>query len=74
LDGGLQLAIQDDGADFDPAQHRSTPSLGHASMRQRIRLLDGELDIASSAGHGTTILAWVPLQEERREPSARATG
>ena len=44
------------------------------SMRQRVLLLGGKIDIASSPGHGTTILAWVPLEEERSEPSARASG
>jgi len=74
LDGGLQIVIQDNGAGFDPAQHRSASTLGHASMRERVHLLNGELDIESSAGHGTAIMAWVPLQEKRREPSARSAG
>jgi signal transduction histidine kinase len=30
-------------------------------MRERVRLLGGELDVESAPGHGTTILAWVPL-------------
>ena len=37
-------------------------------------LLDGKIDIESSPGHGTTILAWVPLRQADREPSARAAG
>ena len=74
LDGGVQLAVRDNGAGFDPAQQRDRPSLGHASMRQRIYQLDGELDVDSAPGHGTTVVAWVPLKEEQREPSARAAG
>jgi len=74
LDGGLQIVIEDNGAGFDPAPRRSASTLGHASMRQRVHLLNGELDIESSAGHGTAIMAWVPLQEEQREPSARSAG
>jgi signal transduction histidine kinase len=72
--GGLQLSVMDDGAGFDLAEHRVRMSLGHASMRQRILLLDGKLDIDSSPGHGTTIRAWVPLKEEHGEPSARVAG
>jgi signal transduction histidine kinase len=32
-------------------------------MRERIRLLGGRLDIRSSPGGGTTVLAWVPIPE-----------
>jgi PAS domain S-box-containing protein len=63
LDGGLQLAVLDDGIGFDPALQRSHPSLGLASMRERVLLLGGELDIESAAGHGTTILVSVPLNK-----------
>lgn len=63
LDGGLQLAIQDDGAGFDPARDRDRPSLGLSSMRERIHLLGGELDVDSAPGRGTTLVAWVPLKE-----------
>jgi PAS domain S-box-containing protein len=64
LDGGLQLAVGDTGVGFDPAQHRLRPSLGLASMRERVRLAGGELDIESAPGQGTTIVAWVPLKGE----------
>ncbi|MDS4071335.1 MAG: ATP-binding protein [Candidatus Competibacter sp.] len=64
LDGGVQLAVQDDGCGFDPARQRNRPSLGLASMRERVQLLGGELDVESAPGQGTTILAWVPVQGE----------
>lgn len=64
LDGGVQLAVQDDGCGFDPARQRNRPSLGLASMRERVHLLGGEMDVESAPGHGTTIVAWVPLTEE----------
>jgi signal transduction histidine kinase len=65
LDSGLQLAIRDDGIGFDP-KIRVGLHLGLASMRERVELLGGELDIESAPGHGTTILVWVPLKEELR--------
>jgi signal transduction histidine kinase len=74
LDGGLQLAVRDNGAGFDPKQDRVRMSLGHASMRQRVFLLGGKVEIDSRPGHGTTIRAWVPLKEDRSEPAARAVG
>ena len=66
LDEVLQLAVQDDGVGFDPAAVRGRRSLGHASMRERIHLAGGELDIESAPGQGTTVVAWIPLAEERR--------
>jgi signal transduction histidine kinase len=74
LGGGLQLTVEDDGSGFDPAQQRGRTSLGHAGMQQRIKLLGGKIDIASRPGYGTTILAWVPLREDRSEPTTRAAG
>jgi signal transduction histidine kinase len=74
LGDGLQLIVRDDGSGFDPAGDRNRKSLGHASMRQRVFLLGGKVDIDSSPGYGTTIRAWVPLKEEGGEPSACAVG
>jgi signal transduction histidine kinase len=57
---GLQLVVSDNGSGFDPGDARDHASLGLASMRERVRLLRGELDIESSPGRGTTVVAWVP--------------
>jgi PAS domain S-box-containing protein len=65
LDGGLQLAVTDPGVGFDAGNQRRRPSLGLASMRERVRLLGGELDIESAPGQGTTVVAWVPLKEQK---------
>ena len=62
FDGGLQLEITDTGVGFDMREKDRVPSLGLASMRERVRLLGGELDIDSAPGRGTTVLAWVPLK------------
>jgi signal transduction histidine kinase len=59
-DGGLLLAVSDNGSGFEPGL-QTRPSLGHASMRERIRLLGGKLEIRSTLGGGTTIVAWVPI-------------
>jgi signal transduction histidine kinase len=58
------LAVEDDGLGFDPAALKGRRSLGHASMRERVRLAGGELDIESAPGHGTTVVAWIPLDED----------
>ena len=58
--GGLQIAVSDNGSGFDLERPRDRASLGLASMRERVRLLQGELDIESTPGRGTTVVAWVP--------------
>jgi PAS domain S-box-containing protein len=63
MDGGLLLAVRDDGAGFDPESVRGRRSLGLASMRERVRLVSGTLDIESAPGQGTSIIAWVPAGE-----------
>ena len=57
---GLQLAVSDNGTGFDTTRPRERASLGLASMRERVRLLQGQLDIESTPGRGTTVIAWVP--------------
>ncbi len=61
IDGGLQLAVSDDGKGFDPGRPAERPSLGLASIRERVNLLKGTVDIDSAEGRGTTVLAWVPV-------------
>lgn len=61
-DGGMLLAVSDNGIGFDVEATRSRPSLGSASMGERVRLLGGRLGIKSEIGRGTTISAWVPLE------------
>jgi signal transduction histidine kinase len=74
LDGGLQLTVTDNGTGFDSEKHHTRTSLGHASMRQRVALLGGEVDIDSSPSRGTTIRAFVPVKEEGSEPSPPVAG
>jgi signal transduction histidine kinase len=61
---GLQLVVTDTGVGFDPTKEPSPPSLGLASMRERVRLLGGDLAIESQPGRGTTVRAWVPLSQD----------
>lgn len=66
MDGGLLLAVRDDGVGFDPEQPRERMQLGLVSMHERVRLVNGTLDIESVPGRGTTIVAWVPAHGEMR--------
>ena len=60
MDDGLLLAVRDHGAGFDPELERERMHLGLASMRERVQLVHGTLDIESAPGRGTAIIAWVP--------------
>jgi signal transduction histidine kinase len=60
-DDKLTVSVSDDGVGFDAAQLHQTARLGHASMRERVRLLGGELTIRSVPGRGTTIETHLPL-------------
>ena len=62
VDDGLLLAVADDGVGFDPDDAGRAGSLGLASMRERVRLVDGTLDIESAPGRGTTVAAWAPAK------------
>jgi len=61
--GAVLLEVTDNGSGFELHSPTRHASLGHAGMRERIRLVGGRLDIQSSLGEGTTIVAWVPIRE-----------
>ena len=64
MDGGLLLAVRDDGAGFDPAKPEKGRHLGLASMHERVMLADGTLDIESAPGRGASVIVWVPVDGE----------
>jgi signal transduction histidine kinase len=66
VDERLQLAVRDDGVGIaarDAGEDR--PRLGFASMRERVALVGGAIDIESEPGGGTSVVAWVPLASRR---------
>jgi signal transduction histidine kinase len=71
-DSGVELCITDRGRGFSPATAGGTPGLGLVSMRERVRLLGGELDIRSAPGEGTRIVARLGAlaSSEERAPGA----
>jgi signal transduction histidine kinase len=60
--GTARLEVEDDGAGFDVAEAESRrPGMGLFSMRERIALVHGRLEIDSAPGRGTRVTATVPL-------------
>jgi two-component system, NarL family, sensor kinase len=62
----IRLSICDDGVGFDPGCE-ATDGQGILGMRERVKLLDGRLRLASRPGHGTVVNVWVPLQREEEK-------
>jgi len=58
---GLSLKVSDSGIGFDWQNAMNRRGLGLISMRERLRLVNGELSIQSAPGRGTIVLARVPL-------------
>lgn len=57
----IKLAVQDLGIGFDPEEVIKGPGLGLTSMKERLKLVHGELSIESQLQRGTTVRARVPL-------------
>ena len=55
------LTVHDSGIGFDPSEAIKGKGLGLISMKERMKLVGGELSIESQPGKGTTIRASVPL-------------
>jgi PAS domain S-box-containing protein len=60
----VELIVSDTGAGFDLDEAMNSEGLGLTSMKERLKLVDGQLAIESKCGHGTTIHARVPLNPE----------
>jgi signal transduction histidine kinase len=59
--GTVSLRIADDGAGFDPEIVDGNGGLGLVSMRERLRLVGGQITIDSRQSGGTRIAVSVPL-------------
>jgi signal transduction histidine kinase len=57
---GMQLAIKDAGVGFDTARLTLKPGLGFVSMRERLRLIGGEMTVESRPLEGTEVSVHVP--------------
>ena len=61
----LELTVRDEGAGFDTEAAMTASGLGLVSMQERLKLVDGWLDIESAPGMGTTVRAQVPLTSKQ---------
>lgn len=59
--GAVQLMVRDAGAGFDHEKVKRNGGLGLVSMEERVRLVDGQMQIGSRPGEGTRIEITIPL-------------
>ncbi len=64
IPGHLRLRISDDGRGLPPEAAAKSCGLGLLTMNHRAGILDGELDIHSSPGRGTSITCTAPHHNE----------
>jgi signal transduction histidine kinase len=60
--GGVRLRIADDGRGIHDAEVLDPRSLGLLGIRERARLLGGEVEIHAGANGGTFVEVWIPSQ------------
>jgi signal transduction histidine kinase len=60
----IQLTVHDSGVGFNPDDVGKVHGLGIISMRERLKLVNGDFSIHSDVGKGTTIRASVPIELE----------
>ena len=67
----VYLRVRDSGIGFDPQEALRGPGLGLSIMKERLKMVNGELSIQSQRERGTTIHARVPLNPEIYSHGAR---
>jgi two-component system sensor histidine kinase UhpB len=71
--GELVMQVEDDGRGFDQAEvERDGRAMGLFTMRERMALLNGEVEITSAPHHGTSVRVRVPVDSARGPATARA--
>ena len=68
----VQLRVHDSGAGFDLKIASYGQGLGLTSMKERLRLVNGQLSIDSSPQQGTTVFARMPIAEGTTSAGAAA--
>jgi signal transduction histidine kinase len=68
----IELTVHDSGVGFDPEKAIGGHGLGLTSMKERLRIVGGDLSIDSTPQRGTTIHARVPLSLKSMSAGAGA--
>jgi len=68
----INLTVRDSGAGFDLHEAMRGPGLGLTSMKERLKVIEGQLAIQSQRGRGTMIQAVAPLCLPAKFATSRA--
>jgi PAS domain S-box-containing protein len=75
-DGYLQIQVRDEGQGFDPEAIKPSSEIGGGfglfSIRERLILIGGKMDIHAAPGEGTRVVLIVPLKEPAIDEPAAA--
>ncbi len=78
FEGLLSIMVRDHGKGFecnrDLTQHSPSGSFGLFSIRERLSMLGGLLDIRAAPGHGTELEITVPVTTRQEEPDGHPDG
>jgi PAS domain S-box-containing protein len=67
---GIELTVSDSGRGFNAEEALKSPGIGIISMRERLKIVGGELTIESQTQRGTTVRALVPFRPAPRRAAA----
>ena len=73
-DGVLRLVVEDSGCGFEVERARNHSGLGLISMSERVRLLEGTLEIHSQPGKGARIEVTAPVERKAYEQTESLVG
>lgn len=62
--GNLTIQIKDNGIGFDKNELQERNSFGLIGIRERLYILNGEIELETSKGSGTRITITIPLKDE----------
>ena len=69
-DGVVVVTVEDEGAGFDASASTAGSGLGLYSIRERIEMADGRLDVDSEPGRGARITLTVPVASRHEDEAA----
>jgi signal transduction histidine kinase len=70
-EGNIVMIVEDNGLGFTPTdQINSGREMGLATMRERVSLMNGSIEIETAEGKGTTVFLQIPLDARKEDEKA----